>query len=392
MKEPLETLKEIRAMVPAGPYGKDKGGCHAPALKAWKQNGGKILGFQCLYVPEEIIHAAGMLSVRLTGGLREMPLDDANAYLYHNSCSFIRTNMQLLLEGHYNFLDGYVAGGSCDPPLRFYDAVVHYKLFPFTHLITVPRRRSEWAHDLYRTEVEKFVEVLEKHFGVRVTDEALWKSIAVFEKTRQLFRKLYDLRKSDTCAITGAEVMDVYNVMFMMPREQFNALLERLVDEVGSAKGVNDGRMRLLINGSPLNNPEFIRAIENEGSVVVVEELCTGSRYWWKSLEAKPGEKPLDALCRRYLDNEACARMNPSEERWEEVLQRAKEWRVDGVVSQIIRYCVSYGSDQPMLRRKLEEAGFPVLDLDVEYGQGGTGQIKTRAQAFMEMLRGRVKS
>ncbi|MFA4836382.1 MAG: 2-hydroxyacyl-CoA dehydratase family protein, partial [Dehalococcoidia bacterium] len=277
----------------------------------------------------------------------------------------------------------------CDCPRRFYDVATHYDLFPFTHIVYVPRKRHEGAHEIYKQEIKKFIKAFEEHFKVTVTDEALMKSIEVYEKTRELFRKLYELRKSDAPPITGAEVIDVYNAMQMMPREQFNPLLEKLVHEAGTAKRHFDGRVRLMINGSPLNNAEFVQVIEKEGGIIVVEELCTTTRYWWNSVKVNPGENPLDALCRRYLNNEPCARMKPSEERWESALARAKDWRVDGIVSQTIRYCAAYGNDQPMLRKKLEGEGLPVLELDVEYGMAGLGQVKTRVQAFLEMIKGR---
>jgi benzoyl-CoA reductase/2-hydroxyglutaryl-CoA dehydratase subunit BcrC/BadD/HgdB len=62
---------------------------------------------------------------------------------------------------------------------------------------------------------------------------------------------------------------------------------------------------------------------------------------------------------------------------------------VEGVVSEIVRYCVHCAHDQPLLRRRLDGQGVPVLELSIEYGTSGTGQIRTRVQAFLEMLEGR---
>jgi benzoyl-CoA reductase/2-hydroxyglutaryl-CoA dehydratase subunit BcrC/BadD/HgdB len=78
--------------------------------------------------------------------------------------------------------------------------------------------------------------------------------------------------------------------------------------------------------------------------------------------------------------------MVPCEERFSRVLDLVRDYRVDGAVSQIVRYCVPYAHDQPFLRERLEAQGIGVLELDVEYGMGGIGQIRTRVQAFIEML------
>ena len=98
---------------------------------------------------------------------------------------------------------------------------------------------------------------------------------------------------------------------------------------------------------------------------------------------------PLEALASHYLNDFTCARMVPCDDRFDEVLRLMKEWRVDGIVSQIMPYCVLYAHDQPLLRKKLEAEGMPILELEVEYGTGSSGQIMTRAQAFVEMLSAR---
>lgn len=392
MPEMLETMQEVRAVNTALPYRKgalESGRCHAPSLKRWKEQGKKIIGFQCTYIPEEVIYAAGIMPVRITGGeFRELELEQANAWMYINTCSFIRSCIELVLEGHYNFLDGFVTGSTCDPPRRLADVWIHKQFTPFVHVLNVPRKYTERALALYRQEVMDLKQALEESYKVEITDQALRDAIKVYDKTRDLFRRLYDLRKSDTPPITGAEVMELYNAMYKMTRDDFNDLLGRLVDEASSGKRVIEPQFRLMINGSPLNNPEFIRCMEETGALIVVDELCTGSRYWWDSVNPAEDvlDDPLGAICRRYLNNQPCARMMPSEERFRRILEMVREFKVQAVVSEIVRYCVPYAHDQPFMRKILEEQGIPVLELDVEYGMGGIGQVKTRVQAFLEML------
>jgi benzoyl-CoA reductase/2-hydroxyglutaryl-CoA dehydratase subunit BcrC/BadD/HgdB len=78
--------------------------------------------------------------------------------------------------------------------------------------------------------------------------------------------------------------------------------------------------------------------------------------------------------------------MFPSDERFNRILDLTRDFRVDGVISQIIRYCVPYAHDLPLLTERLKANGIPTLALDVEYGTSGSGQIRTRVQAFLEML------
>jgi benzoyl-CoA reductase/2-hydroxyglutaryl-CoA dehydratase subunit BcrC/BadD/HgdB len=134
-----------------------------------------------------------------------------------------------------------------------------------------------------------------------------------------------------------------------------------------------------------MNNPDFIRSIEDLGGLVVTDELCTSTRYW--SDPVILDDRPiLEAISHRYLNNFPCARMVPSDERFNRILQLAEDYKVDGMISQIIRYCVPYAHDLPLLKERLKKAGIPTLALDVEYGTSGSGQISTRVQAFLEML------
>jgi len=135
-----------------------------------------------------------------------------------------------------------------------------------------------------------------------------------------------------------------------------------------------------------MNNPEFIKSIEAQGGLVVTDELCTSTRYWSDPVIPDGGKTPLEAISRRYLNNFPCARMVPSEERFNRILDFVRDFKVDGVISQIIRYCVPYAHDLPLLIDRLKTQGIPTLALDVEYGTSGSGQIQTRVQAFLEML------
>lgn len=358
-------------------------------IRSWKEQGKRVIAFQCTYVPEEIIHAAGMLPIRLTGDSEEPSLEEANAYMYINTCSFVRGCLDLVLKKRYQFLDGFVSGSTCDCPRRLTDVWEHYDFTPFVHIVDVPRKMTEAAHELYREEVQALKTRIEKFFDLEISNGALRKAIETYNQTRRLLRRLYELRKSDHPPITGAEVLEVLNAGFKMPREEFNTVLERLLDEAGRGQRTVRGKFRLMINGSPLNNPEFIRRIEDLGGLVVVDELCTGVRHWWELVDESPDADPLEALSRRYLNNFPCPRMYPPGERFSQVTQLVKDYHVDGVISEVVRYCVHCAHDQPLLKKVLEREGIPVLELSMEYGASGTGQIRTRVQAFLEMLEAR---
>ena len=351
-----------------------------------KHQGKKVFGWLCTYVPEEIIHAAGALPIRITGYSKEMELEDGTAYLYINSCSFSRSCLQLGLKGEYDFLDGVAGGSTCDGARRLFDLWRNYIDTPFYHVLTVPRKYTQSAHDLYHSQVLQFKVHLEEFMGIQITDESLYRSIGVYNESRALLKRLYELRKLDNPTITGTETMEVLNACFRMPKELFNEWLRNLLDELQGSDNASKSRARLMLVGSAITNPELIESIEELGGLIVTDELCTGTRYWSDPVVLDKNSTPIEAISRRYLNNFPCARMFPSDERFNRILDLARDFRVDGVISQIIRYCVPYAHDLPLLMERLKANGIPTLALDVEYGTSGSGQIRTRVQAFLEML------
>lgn len=372
-----KTMVEVREINSAFPY-------TAP-IREWKEQARKVIALQCAYVPEEIIWAAGALPVRMTGDVRQMELEDANSYLYINTCAFCRTCLQLALDGRWDFLDGYVSSATCDGARRLADIWQSYLEIPLIKVLGVPRKTTERACQLYMSELGDMKELLEQHLGVSINDQALWDAIRLYNRTRGLLRELYELRKADPPPVWGFEVMEVLNAGLRMPKDKYNVLLERLLDEIRSSERQVSGRVRLMVSGSPLNNPNFFRAFEQVGGVAVIDDLCVGTQFWWEPVDTAIAD-PLEALARHYLNSFTCARMASSDTRFNQLLKLVEEWRVDGMVSQVMPYCVVYAHDQPLLAKKLEAIDVPMLELEVEYGAGSTGQITTRAQAFIEMI------
>ncbi len=381
MSETLEKLKKYSTLPP-----------QPELLEKWKDGGKKIIGWACNYLPEEIIHAAGMMPYRVSGGVGEIKMEAADSILHIYSCSYTRTCLQRLISGDYDFLDGFLNCGTCDGMRRLGDAweskSVDAKI-PLPYSISVPHKFHEKAEKLYAHEFLKLRGILEKEYDCSITDEALAESITLYNHTRILMKRLYDLRKSDTPPVSGYEVQEVLNAAVAMPREEFNPLLEDLLKELETRPGIDGDRPRLMINGSIMNNPGFIKGIEDLGANLVVDSLCNGSRYFWGEVNLDAFDNPIDALASYYLQKLPCPRVAPPEKRFEFINSLVKEFRVEGVISEIVRYCSIHIYDEPRVKARLEDIGVPALTLEKEYTEDISGQVKTRVQAFIEMLRER---
>jgi benzoyl-CoA reductase/2-hydroxyglutaryl-CoA dehydratase subunit BcrC/BadD/HgdB len=360
------------------------------AVKEWKATTGRfVIGWYNPYVPEEIIHAAGMLPFEVTGDNKPVQMQGAEAHIYSNSCSKVRTCWQLGLDGKYDFLDGYVSTHMCDQDMRLHEVWSYYRKLPFMELIYAPRKRTEEAVQLYLKDLEGFRDRLSQYLICRIPDQHISKSIRLYNRGRVLMQRLYELRKRDRPPVTGAEAVEVSKAAARMPRERFNELMEQLLAEIQRTGREIKKARRLMLIGNDLHNTTQIEALESADAVVVVDEMDVGLRRAAGQVDTKL--PPMEALARYYVMGRPVDKHTwNSDQRLELIGMLAEQYKVDGVVSQAVRFCTYLGWDKFDLKKQLQERGIPILELDLEYGHPGGAQMKIRAEAFMEMLESRA--
>lgn len=351
-------------------------------LRQEAAQGKKVAGWVCTYVPEELLYAAGMIPVRVVGGGGDTPA--ADAHLYSNACSFARGCLEEGLSDRYDFLEAYVSVNTCDNIRRLYDVWSRYLKTPFKHILALPHKTTDASTAFFRKELERFKDHLEQHTDRKITEDDLRKAIATFNRTRELLRQLYDLRKSDAPPISGTEVLEVVLAAMQMDKAMYNQKLEQLLKDLSGRKGDASGKIRLLLVGSELDSSEYLRVIEDQGGVVVADDLCNGTRYFLDPVNAD-GD-PLGALTRRYLSKAPCARMRPAAERRQRIKQMARDYKVRGIIYETIKFCDIYGEDYPAFREEMKDLEVPILSLSREAAFSGVGQLKTRVQAFFESI------
>ena len=359
-----------------------------PWIDSWKNEGKNVLGYFCTYIPEEIIHAADILPVRMrarTCSAGDTPMGDA--YMTPTACSFTRCCLELANQNQYDFLDGIVSCNSCDQIRRLYDNIRYKAPFPYHYIIGVPGCVSDTTHEWFEHELTKFKESLEKNFEVNISDEKLTKAIHIYNKSRKLLKEIYDLRKRDNPPISGTDMLNIISAGISMPREQFNDLLTQQLQEFNEKEGISDYKARIMIVGSMLDEPEYMKVIEDLGGLVVTDSQCLGTRYFWDLVGEN--KNPIEAIGERYLSKISCPRMTGKyTEREDFTLKLIKEFNVDGVIFQRMKFCILWSAEIFLLRNKLKEEGIPNLELEREYVLSGAGAMKTRVQTFMEILQG----
>jgi benzoyl-CoA reductase/2-hydroxyglutaryl-CoA dehydratase subunit BcrC/BadD/HgdB len=293
------------------------------------------------------------------------------------------------LLGEYGFLDGVVLVNSCDNLRRIYDHWKRQLPTPFLRIMSLPRKTGPAQVDWYRGELAELRSGVQEHFGLEISDANLWEAIRLHNETRRLQRKLYRLRTAKEPPIGGADTLAVVVAGTAMPKETYNGMLRELLDELRDAEGITDYRARLMVLGSILDDPDYLRVIEDQGGLVVTDSTCFGSRLFWEDVREE-GDDPIQALAQYYVaDRHSCPRTYGEHERRAEfVREMIREFQVDGVVGERLSFCDQWGFAQYSIENDFKEDGIPYLPLEREYILSGVGQLRTRIQAFLETLGG----
>jgi benzoyl-CoA reductase/2-hydroxyglutaryl-CoA dehydratase subunit BcrC/BadD/HgdB len=280
-----------------------------------------------------------------------------------------------------------VWANTCDVIRRLYDNWKDEIDTPFLQILSLPKKSGKEQVAWYRQELENLKEALEGHFGVEISDERLWESIILHNETRRLQRQLYDLRKGNAPPITGAESLAVMIAGTAMPKEQYNQALEALLHELEQGHRNEHGGARLMLEGSMLDDPAYVKVIEDQGALVVTDALCFGSRVMWKDVDETVAD-PLEALAQYHLGGRpSCARIiGEHPKRLGYIKDMIRDFHVDAVISERLMFCDISGYEQFLLGSDFKADGTPYLQLDREYMLGGVGQMRTRVQAFLESI------
>lgn len=348
------------------------------------RTGGKVVGYFCTYAPEELMYAAGILPVRILGS--HEPLDVTEPHIFGMYCPFCRDCLAQGLKGRFDYLDGIMLSQSC---LHLRQAFTSWKLHvptPYSYYLYMPAKvQSPHATAYLAGELEAFRRSLEEWTGKTISDADLDRAIGVYNTNRRLMREIYELRKQENPPLTGLEAMQVVISGQMTDKEEHNRALAEVLERLPARRQERDQGVRLMIVGSENDDMALLKMIESLDATIVIDDHCTGSRYFWNQVE--PHENRLRAIADRYVRRVPC----PSKD-WEvrtrlpHVLRLARDYRVQGAILLQQKFCDPHECDMPPLAALLEENGIPTyfLELDVTVP---LGQFKIRVEAFLEMLR-----
>ena len=342
--------------------------------------GHRAMGYFCTYVPEEIIHAAGFVPLRIRSG-NQTP-SRADAHLQSYTCALCRSALDQALRGDLSFLHGVVFPHTCDTIQALAD--IWQMSFPdlYAETIVQPVNLSSASTRPYLIdELQRFRHSLEELIGQEISDQATRSSIELYNEKRRLLTRLYDLRDW----LTAPELFAATGAGFVMPPLEYNQLLGKLVELLAEEESTPQDEPGLILVGAILDDPVVLTIVEELGARIVGDDLCTGSRYFAQPVVAD-GD-PIADLADRYLHRLPCpAKYHPDHQPGEHLLKLVNESKADGIVFVLPKFCDPHAFDYAMIKEKLDAAAVPHLRLEMEHAPA-LGQWRTRLQAFLEMIK-----
>lgn len=373
-------------------------------VKQAKNDGKRILGYTCYFMPEVLLDLPGCVSVRLRAPRCTSP-DMATYYMSGRTCHYGRSLMERALEGGYNFLDAQMATETCTVTCRFQEHLQQRKIDSvadmniiqnpdfFCEFIDVPFKQNENGFDHYREQLQAHVlDKLRESFGIDTSDEALLQAINEHNEVCRLITEIGSYRKLDVPTITGYEFQVIQLVTLVCPKYLILPFLRETAEEMKTRKpdAKPNYRCKVVLSGSENDDPDFTKLIESCGALVVADRHCYGSLPGREEITVAEGQSPLDAIARHYLLTSCCPRFMPQDamrQRKQYLADLVKEYKADGLIVTSNKFCEYWSYERTINAIVLpRDFQIPTCSIEKEYLNSASGQLRTRFQAFVESV------
>jgi bzd-type benzoyl-CoA reductase N subunit len=339
----------------------------------------RAFGYLCPYAPLELLHAGGFAPVRLMQ--LSGPVVLADAHLPPFACALVRTVTERMLNGELDFLEGVLFVHTCDTMQCAADIWrMARPLFKVLNFSLPSVLGQAGAHDYVLTSLRALASTLQTTFGAAVTEEALRASIALYNEQRRLLAALYEHRRY----MPVDQLWSLTLAGMLMPVEEHSAVLRKALRQTEENRVIQSRGPAVILVGAVLDDLAIPRLIAELGGQVVGDDLCTGSRFF--DTLANEQKDPYVALADRYLERPPCpAKHDEARPHAQRVLDQVRSSKAQGVIFALPKFCEPHAFDYVPLAQALADAGVPHLLIETDVTVPA-GQLRTRVQAFLEML------
>lgn len=370
-------------------------------IQDFKAKGGRVVGYGCMMAPVELILAAGAIPIRIDSGFYT-PSKIGDRVVPVEVCPVVRSMVGLTMGELYPYLnqcDVLISPNTCDGKTKVFE--IMSDAFPIWEM-NVPRTKdTTQARTYWLGQIKEIKEKLEKLTGKTIDRKSMRAAIEDTLKATQASRRLQEIRKSAPSVISGRDAMLVTQMTFFDDLKRWTEKANLLCDELeqkikDSAAVAPKDTPRILLTGSPMiwpdcwKIPNLIEESKPAG-LIVADEMCSGDRVYFDPVGVDEGSKDdlLKAIAERYILPCTCPCFTSEEgnqDRIDKLQTLVKDYKIDGVIYHVIRGCHLYAMEYMRLKRFFDKQNIPIYYLDTEYSREDSGQMKTRIEAFIEML------
>ena len=353
--------------------------------KAWKQRtGGQVVATMCTYTAEELLIAADMLPVRVLGA--HEPQNVTEPHIFGMFCPFCRDSLAQGLLGRFDYCDGVTLTQSCIQYRQTFSSWrSNVPSVQWDYYVPMPNEvQSIHARKAHHAELQSFRIFLQALTGKELTNAKLKEALAVVDENRRLLRELFEYRKATDPQVSGVEAIYASLTAQFVDKREHNEALKQVLAKLPTRGLVRPEGVRFMTIGSENDDIAFMAMVESVGSTIVIDDQCSGTRYFWN--ESKPDEDVIKAIADRYCDRPACPTKDyPSHTRFDHVLGLAKEFNARAAIFLQQKFCDPHEGDYPDLKRHLESNGIPTLFLEFDI-TNPIGPFRIRVEAFLETM------
>jgi len=352
------------------------------AMEDYKKETGKgAVGVMPYYAPEELIHAAGFLPVGIWGGQKS--ISKARAYLPPFACSIMQTVMEMQLEGVYDDLEAVLFSVPCDT-LKCLSQ--KWKGTSPVIVFTHPQNRKIEAANKFLVEEFKLVrEKLEKILNTEITDEALNRSIEIYNENRKTMREFSDVVAEYPNIIDPIKRHAVIKARYFMEKSKHTAMVKELIVELKALPVEDFTGKKIILTGIMAEPNEVLEIFKENGFAVVADDLAQESRQYRN--DVPEGTDPLYRLAKWWQEFDGCSLATDVKKvRGQMLIDMVNKYKADAVVVCMMKFCDPEEFDYPIYYRQFEEAGIKNLYIEIDLETTSFEQTKTRVQSFSEML------
>ncbi|MDR3088637.1 MAG: 2-hydroxyacyl-CoA dehydratase family protein [Desulfobulbaceae bacterium] len=365
-----------------------------------KEKGNKVVGIYCIYAPAEIILAADAICVSLCG-TKQDSIPAAESVLPRTLCPLIKSSYGFLVNDSCPYLaasDLVIGETTCDGKKKMFEIMAADKNLFVMHLPY--DQASEMALTSWQEQFHLLVARLEQDLSARITREKLLAAIAVVRRERQALKRVFDSAKHKPAPVTGMQLLELaFKTSFLPDKEEGISLLNAVADELETRiktgqSPFTDQTPRIILTGVPtgMGSHKVVALLEECGASVVCIDNCVGYKKTRIAIDAAPDasqDEIIAALAKRYLAI-PCSVMTPNPNRFATLKELALDFAADAVVDLSWQGCHTYNVEARAVKEFVNtELGLPCLRLESDYSTGDSEQLRTRIEAFLEMLPGK---